>query len=467
MGFVEYSFKDLLSNIVDNRGKTCPTVENGMPLIATNCIKNDQLYPVYEKIRYVSKETYENWFRGHPEPGDMIFVCKGSPGRVAWAPDPVPFCIAQDMVAIRADETKIYSRFLFALLRSAESQHKIQNMHVGSLIPHFKKGDFANLYFQIPTDMDFQKQVGDTYLDFCLKIEQNQQLNQTLEAMAQAVFKSWFVDFEPTRAKMVTLEDGGTEEGAAIAAMTAISGKPAEDLTILKTTNAEAYDNLYTTASLFPSGLVESELGEIPEGWIVKNLEEVFVFNPKESIKKNTEAPHINMAALPTEGCCTSLPIQKEFKSGSKFRNGDILFARITPCLENGKTAIVSVLEDGNVGWGSTEFVVMRPKGPVNSAFVYTLARYEKFRIYAQQNMQGTSGRQRVSHEILGKYTLPFPQVSELLIAFSELTTPWFESIAEKHFENESLKQVRDSLLPKLLSGEIVIDASQGIQEAV
>ena len=94
--FTKYSFTELLSNIVDNRGKTCPVDKAGLPLIATNCVKNDALFPTFKKVRYVNQETYDTWFRGHPEPGDMIFVCKGSPGDVCWTPDPVNFCIAQD-----------------------------------------------------------------------------------------------------------------------------------------------------------------------------------------------------------------------------------------------------------------------------------------------------------------------------------------------------------------------------------
>lgn len=101
-------FGSLLSKIIDNRGKTCPTSEAGIPLIATNCIKNEHLYPVYEKVRYVSQEVYDSWFRGHPEPGDLIFVLKGTPGRVNWVNNPVDFCIAQDMVALRVDENKVY-----------------------------------------------------------------------------------------------------------------------------------------------------------------------------------------------------------------------------------------------------------------------------------------------------------------------------------------------------------------------
>jgi type I restriction enzyme S subunit len=156
MEFKRIHFSELLSNIVDNRGKTCPTVENGIPLIATNCVKNELLYPAFEKIRYVSQEIYKSWFRGHPIPGDLILVTKGTPGQVCMAPDPVGFCIAQDMVAIRADEAKVYPRYLFAALRSNAVQRQIENMNVGTLIPHFKKGDFDNLLLPIP-DRDTQR----------------------------------------------------------------------------------------------------------------------------------------------------------------------------------------------------------------------------------------------------------------------------------------------------------------------
>ena len=111
---------ELLSFIVDNRGKTVPTAPSGHKLIATNCVTNNTLFPVYEKIRYLSEETYQTWFRAHPIPGDILFVNKGTPGRVCLVPDPVDFCIAQDMIALRADESKIYPKYLFAVLRSRE-----------------------------------------------------------------------------------------------------------------------------------------------------------------------------------------------------------------------------------------------------------------------------------------------------------------------------------------------------------
>lgn len=124
---------ELLSFIVDNRGKTVPTAPSGHKLIATNCVTNNTLFPVYEKIRYLSEETYQTWFRAHPIPGDILFVNKGTPGRVCLVPDPVDFCIAQDMIALRADESKIYPKYLFAVLRSREIQQQIYNTNVGDV----------------------------------------------------------------------------------------------------------------------------------------------------------------------------------------------------------------------------------------------------------------------------------------------------------------------------------------------
>jgi type I restriction enzyme, S subunit len=168
--FEEIPFVDLLSNIVDNRGRTCPTSPHGLPLIATNCIREEQLYPTFEKVRHVSPETYRDWFRGHPAPGDIIFVCKGSPGRVALTPDPVSFCIAQDMVAVRADDKKVSPRYLFAALRTRLVQQRVRSMHVGTLIPHFKKGDFQNLLIPVPGPAE-QKAIGDSYFHLSAKLE--------------------------------------------------------------------------------------------------------------------------------------------------------------------------------------------------------------------------------------------------------------------------------------------------------
>ncbi|MFM6022766.1 MAG: hypothetical protein ACKPER_07565, partial [Dolichospermum sp.] len=110
---------EVLKEIVDNRGKSAPLSESGIPLIATNCIKHSSIYPTFENIRYVSEDTFKNWFRTHLKPNDILFVNKGTPGRTCLVPNPVNFCIAQDMIGFRCDEEKIYYLYLFAVLRSS------------------------------------------------------------------------------------------------------------------------------------------------------------------------------------------------------------------------------------------------------------------------------------------------------------------------------------------------------------
>lgn len=203
---------ELLSFIVDNRGKTVPTAPSGHKLIATNCVTNNTLFPMYEKIRYLSEETYQTWFRAHPIPGDILFVNKGTPGRVCLVPDPVDFCIAQDMIALRADESKIYPKYLFAVLRSREIQQQIYNTNVGDVIPHFKKQFLNQLLIPIP-ERSIQESIGDLYYVLSLKAERNKKINDNLEQQAQSYFQELFVDNADPEWTTGTISDLGAVVG--------------------------------------------------------------------------------------------------------------------------------------------------------------------------------------------------------------------------------------------------------------
>lgn len=185
----------LLEDIVDNRGKSCPTCEKGFPLIATNCIKHTSIYPTFENIRYVSDEVLHNWFRAELKPNDILFVNKGTPGRVCLVPDPVSFCAAQDMIGLRVDPEKIYYKYLFAVLRSEFIQKKIANFHVGIAIPHFKKSDLDNLLIPVP-DKKIQVKIGDLFCQLSEKIELNNRINAELESIAKTLYDYWFLQFE-------------------------------------------------------------------------------------------------------------------------------------------------------------------------------------------------------------------------------------------------------------------------------
>ena len=152
--------------------------------------------------------------------------------------------------------------------------------------------------------------------------------------------------------------------------------------------------------------------------------------------------------------------IDRPFGSGMRFINGDTLVARITPCLENGKTAYVDFLKDGEVGWGSTEYIVMRPKPPLPNEFAYCLARSVGFREFAIQSMTGTSGRQRVPAIALSQFLVPSPP-KQITAIFGRVAQPLFAQASDAIRGLRTLAVLRDALLPKLISGEIRIHKAE------
>ena len=186
-------------------------------------------------------------------------------------------------------------------------------------------------------------------------------------------------------------------------------------------------------------------------------LAEIAWLNPKRSISKGTIARSIEMAHLPTTGSFPSGWEMKEYNGGMKFQNGDTLMARITPCLENGKVAFINFLEDDEIAFGSTEYITMTPKRQFAPEVLYFLVRNAEFIDFAVKNMNGSSGRQRVSADTIGTYELPDITLEELnmleTIAREALTKIKYNSL-----ENMRLAEMRDTLLPKLMSGELKIN---------
>lgn len=219
------------------------------------------------------------------------------------------------------------------------------------------------------------------------------------------------------------------------------------------------------TAALFPSEFVESEIGEIPEGWTASTVAKACDLNPFRTLPRGKAAPYVEMASLPTTGHRASEWPMREVGSGARFQNGDTLLARITPCLENGKTGYVDFLDDGAVGWGSTEYIVIRPKAPLPSEWGYLLAREPAFRDFATQKMEGTTGRQRVPATAVGTFAVavPPPTICE---SFATHVAPSFRRMATACSESRTLSATRDALLPRLLSGDLLIPNAERFVEA-
>ena len=381
---------ELLSFIVDNRGKTVPTAPSGHKLIATNCVTNNTLFPVYEKIRYLSEETYQTWFRAHPIPGDILFVNKGTPGRVCLVPDPVDFCIAQDMIALRADESKIYPKYLFAVLRSREIQQQIYNTNVGDVIPHFKKQFLDQLLIPIP-ERSIQESIGDLYYVLSLKAERNKKINDNLEQQAQAIYHERFETVSPN---------------------------------------------------------------DLPSDWRIVTLGEVATisnksFNPlkePEILLEHYSIPAFDEARFPAFELSTSIKSNKFIIDASCF-----MISKLNPTT---KRVWKPYCLTGNAVC-STEFIVYKAKDKTITDFLYSVIDSNSFSDFMCSHVTGSTGsRQRTTPSDTLSYELILPSGDELA-EFQSLVSPMYAQIRINAIENDRLKRLRDSLLPKLMSGEI------------
>lgn len=378
---------ELLSFIVDNRGKTVPTANDGWKLIATNCVTNNTLFPVYEKVRYLTQETYETWFRAHPMPGDILFVNKGTPGRVCMVPDPVDFCIAQDMIALRADDKKIYNKYLFAVLRSREIQQQIYNTNVGDVIPHFKKQFMDQLLIPVP-DRKIQEKIGNLYYQLSYKVELNKKINENLEQQAQAIFAQEFLN-----------------------------------------------------------------RSSVPDDWKEGSLLDIADYLNGLAMQKFR--PSDDEIGLPV------LKI-KELRQGSCDSSSDLCSASIKP---------IYIIHDGDVifSWSGSllvDFWCGGTCGLNQHLFKVTSQKYDKWFYYAwtkhhldrfiavAADKATTMGH--IKREDLAKAEVLIPNNADYS-RIGSLLQPIYNLIIANRIENKKLAEIRGSLLPKLMSGEINI----------
>jgi type I restriction enzyme S subunit len=395
-------------------------VPSGVPVIRGTNMGHGRW--VDGEFAYVTPEKAEALSSNCAIPGDIVFTQRGTLGQVSLVPQKgaEKYLISQSQMKLTVDTEKADAVFLYYVFTSAEQQDYIRQNAIQTGVPHTNLGILRNTPLTLPPLAE-QKAIASVLGALDDKIELNRRINATLEAMARALFQSWFVDFDPVRAKLDGREPFGLDP---------------------------------YTAALFPEHLEDSPLGHIPKGWNAQCLTEAIEVNPRRALKSGDIAPYLDMKNLPTQGHSAEEVVDREFSSGTKFKNGDTLLARITPCLENGKTGYVDFLNDAQVGWGSTEFIVLVPKTPLPPQFGYLLARSDALRTHAIQNMAGTSGRQRVPSECFNTFWLAVPP-PEIAARFDELTAPLMAKIKANADKSRILATLRDALLPKLLGGEL------------
>ncbi|MCX8972552.1 restriction endonuclease subunit S [Citrobacter freundii] len=335
----------------------------------------------------------------------------------------------------------------------------------GAAQPKLNKANLDSINIPFP-DRSVRLFINSTLNSLTQKIATNNQINQTLEQMAQALFKSWFVDFEPVKAKMSVLEAGGSQEDATLAAMAAISGKDADALAVFEREHPEQYAELKATAELFPSAMQDSELGAIPEGWRVKPLGDSLEIKrggsprPIKDFIRPTGYPWVKIADA-TASISPFLFKTSEFikEEGLKktvyLRKGDLILSNsATPGLPK-FLQLDACIHDG---W------LYFPK-ITNYTDTYLYFLFLKIRPELVAKGNG-SVFTNLKTDILREHLAVLPEC-KIVNRFSILALSYLDAIKANELTINSLSCLRDTLLPKLLSGEITLpEAEQAVSEA-
>ncbi|WP_425637919.1 restriction endonuclease subunit S [Algoriphagus yeomjeoni] len=461
----EYSFSELLSEPVRNGiYKTKEFHGRGQKIVNMGeLFANPRLFDIEMK----RVELNENDFKkALLKEGDLIFARRSLTAEGAGKCSIVKrinedTSFESSLIRARPNKSLCNSDFLYYYFSSYQGKNAMYGIMRQVAVAGITGSDLMKLRLEIPS-LPEQKSIAHILGKLDDKIELNRQMNQTLEAMAQALFKSWFVDFDPVMDNALASNQEIPDELQAMAEKRQLIANRtviASDEGARQSHQANSKRLIDTNPELaakFPSSFVFNEtLGKwIPEGWKVKAVEDAIHVNPFVSIKMGEVRKYVDMKALPTSGYSIDGFIEKEYSGGAKFKQGDVLLARITPCLENGKTAIVDFLENDEAAFGSTEFIILRGKNQIKTPFIACLARFEAFVNHCIQNMVGSSGRQRVQNSCFNSYFLALPE-NELLKKFDLLTNPYFKKITDNSSETKTLTELRDNLLPELISGRV------------
>lgn len=356
---------------------------------------------IYETESYISKDGLDNSSAKMIPQNSVIVAMYGqgdTAGRVAI--NKIPLTTNQACCNLIIDETKAYYEFVYYQLVTL--YEKMVSLKNGGAQPNLNAAIIKSIEIKLPP-LKTQRYIADILSSYDNLIENNQRQIKLLEEAAQRLYKEWFVDLRFPGHENTKIVDG------------------------------------------------------VPEGWNWCKLEDAIQLDPKVTLTKERMKQFIPMSALSTSSMVLdeSQFTETTSNSGSKFQNGDTLLSRITPCLENGKTAYVSGIKSDEGAVGSTEYIVMRAK-TINSYMVYLLARTDDFRQSAINSMSGSDGRQRVKSDKLKMLDYLHP-TSELVEKFENVEEPIFEKIYRLSKQMQQAKQARDLLLPKLMSGEVEV----------
>ena len=419
--------------------------DGGVPLIKVSDVKNGAI--ASRPSFCISNKVDEEYKRTRLNGSELLLTLVGNPGDCVIVTDEMcGWNVARALAVIRLKDTQLRSWIRY-VLASKPAQHLIEARLNTTVQKTLNLKDVREIGIPIPP-----REERDSITKIIDSIEKktllNTQINQTLESIAQAIFKSWFIDFDPVRAKMAAKQEGQDPE---LAAMCTISGKSEEELQQMAD---DDFAELQATAALFPDELVESELGEVPKGWELQQFKDIAKYTSnKISLNDLTLENYISTENMLSEKKgiekASSLP---KVNSVPAFKKGNILVSNIRPYF---KKIWFSSFEGGH----SNDVLNFEVLEEGCEEYLYNLIYQDSF---FDQMMASSKGSKmpRGDKKAIMNFQVVIPSIT-LRRLYSRKVRKFYlkQNIIEK--ENQALKIIRDTLLPKLLSGEVNLAALQ------
>lgn len=435
-GWTESQLQEYCFKVADGTHDSPKKTEQGKLLVTSKNIIGGTLD--LSKSYRISEEDFDDVNRrSKVDKHDVLLSMIGTVGEVCLMENEPDFAIKN--VGLLKNQDPLKAKWLFFYLTSPQAQAQIKERLRGTTQQYLPLGEIRKFPIIYPRSRTEMQEIVGVLAALHNKIQLNHQVNQTLEQIAQAIFKSWFVDFEPVKTKIAALEAGGSEEDALLAAMQAISGKGEAELTRLQAEQPEQYAELRATAELFPSAMQESEFGEIPEGWECEQVGDILQrLKPSKRFTKKQVAPH------------GRVPV---YEQGSSILLG---FHDDDPGFE--ATAEVPLFIFGDhtcvTHLSCQDFDISQNVIPLKGKKRSTVWTY--YAIRGKQSFQ--EYRRHWSELIIKPVILPPTDICE---RFTHSVTNSLLLIESGRKESKQLEELRDALLPKLLSGELSVTAAE------
>ena len=458
--------EESVADILDRRGITpkklgSTFVPAGYRVISAKAIKGHRVDLSADEPRFVNEATYRKWMRTPLLADDVILTSEAPLGEPAYVARDAEWCLGQRLFGIRTNKDKLYGRYLFYALQSSEVRHDLLSRATGTTAQGIRQAELRRVLIPLPA-LPEQRAIAHILGTLDDKIELNRRMNQTLEEMARALFKSWFVDFDPVRAKAALKQQALQQHAARAEESSGDGAAPADEWTVERACAYLAGMDPQIT-DLLPDRLVATELGEIPERWETRTLGNIADVNPESWSRTNIPDCLEYVALANTNwGVIESTQHFPSSDAPSRarrvLRTGDTIVGTVRP--GNGSYAFVG--SDGLTG--STGFAVLRPLNPQFRELVY-LAATAKDNIERLAHRADGAAYPAVRPEVVATTEFTAPSAEpEVLLAFSKCVGPILERIESIKTETEIVAAQREALLPNLVSGVVSVIGPEGVE---